>query len=350
MSFEIPERYSKWVLGNNTGFEDMKLEQDVTLSSPSDGEVLVKMHAASLNYRDLIIAKGQYGGKKSPDLVPGSDGSGEVVAVGKSVTRFKKGDKVLTLFNQRHIGGPPNPDNAASGLGGNLNGVLRQYGAFHENGLVLMPSSLSYEEGATLPCAALTAWNALYGLKPLKPGDTVLTQGTGGVSIFALQFAKAAGATVIATTSSKEKEGVLKKLGADHVLNYKEDSAWGSTAKQLSIAGEGIDHIIDVGGPKTIQHSFDAIRMDGVISIIGFLGGRKGEDEPSSLECLPKQCIMRGLLVGSRAQFEEMNRAIETHKIKPVIDEKIFKFNEVLEAYQYQWDQKHFGKLVVKME
>lgn len=209
-----------------------------------------------------------------------------------------------------------------------------------------MPPSLTYEQGSTLPCAALTAWNALYGLKPLKPGDTVLTQGTGGVSVFALQFAKVAGATVIATTGSRKKAELLTKLGADHVLNYNDDTAWGSTAKKLSLVGEGVDHVIEVGGPKSMRQSLEAIRMDGVITVIGFLGGTKAEEEPSTLECGPRQCILRGILVGSRTQFDEMvclsfllvlgliiiqNRAIEINKIKPVIDKKNFKFDQVQE-------------------
>jgi len=328
----------------------MKFHSAAPIPPISDHEVLVKLHAASLNYRDLIIARGQYKSSPSPTMIPGSDGAGEVIAVGSKVSRFRPGDKVLTLFSQLHLGGPPTPANAASGLGGYFDGVLRSYGAFPEHGLVTMPSSLGYEEGATLPCAALTAWNALYGLRTLLPGETVLTQGTGGVSIFAIQFAKAAGASVIATTSSAEKAETLKRLGADHVINYKEVKNWGVEAKKLTINGEGVDHIVEVGGPSTFTQSMEAIKLNGIISVIGFLGGRKAENEPSSLEALPRQCIIRGLLVGSRAQFEDMNRAIEVNKIKPVIDQKTFKLEELKEAYEYQWNQKHFGKVVVKIE
>lgn len=169
-----------------------------------------------------------------------------------------------------------------------------------------MPSSLNYIEGATLPCAALTAWNALYGLKPLAAGDTVLTQGTGGVSVFALQFAKAAGATVIATTSSAEKAEVLKKLGADHVINYKETPSWGEKAKELSYRGEGCQHILEVGGNATMAQSLKAVKIDGVISIIGFVGGDGPEEKPQFLEALMNICTVRGILVGNRLQFEEM--------------------------------------------
>ena len=212
-----------------------------------------------------------------------------------------------------------------------LDGTLRQYGSFNENGLVTMPSNLSYLEASTLSCAAVTAWNALYGLKPLLPGDVVLTQGTGGVSIFAVQFAKAAGAKVIATTSSAEKAGVLKKLGADHVINYKDDAAWGEKAAALTPGGEGVDHVIEVGGPSTIAQSLKAVKIDGVISIIGFLGGVKGKEAPSFLEVLNNICTVRGVFVGNREQFEAMNRAIEGNGIKPVVDKKVFALEDLKE-------------------
>lgn len=264
-------------------------------------------------------------------MVPASDGAGEVVAVGSKVTRFKPGSKVLTLFNQGHLGGSLNPLTVATGLGGTIDGALRQHGTFNENGLVDMPPSLSWLEASTLPCAALTAWNGLYGLKALKPGDTVLTQGTGGVSIFAVQFAKAAGAKVIATTSSAEKAAVLKKLGADEVINYKEVAEWGDKAKELTAGGEGVDHILEVGGPTTMAQSLKAIKIDGVISIIGFLGGMPDQKEPSYLDALTNICTVRGVLVGSRVQFEDMNRAIEFNKIKPVVDEKVFTLDQAKE-------------------
>ena len=268
-------------------------------------------------------------------MVPVSDGAGTVESVGKNVTRFKKGDKVLTLFNQGHIGGSLDATTAATGLGGMIDGALRQYGTFDEQGLVHMPSDLTFVEGSTLPCAALTAWDALYGLegRKLMPGDWVLTEGTGGVSLFALQFAKAAGARVISTTSSAEKGEQLKKLGADHVLNYKEDENWGQTAKKLT-GGGGVRHVVEVGGPTTMKQALKAICIDGCISIIGFLGGGKSESQPSFLDCLMNICTVRGILVGSRLQFEEMNRAIEANNIKPVVDKKVFKLDEAKEAYQ----------------
>lgn len=303
--------------------------------------------------------------------MPASDGAGEVVEVGKHVHRFKvsrsldkapavhsikayryqTGDKVLTLFNQGHLAGSLDAYSSTTGVGGTIDGALQQYGSYDEQGLVHMPSNLNWQEGSTLTCAALTAWNVLYGLKSreLLPGSWVLTQGTGGVSIFGVQFAKAAGARVIATTSSAAKGERLKKLGADHVINYKEDTNWGETAKKLT-GGIGVQHVIEVGGPNTLKQSLNAIAIDGVIGIVGFLGGVKGESQPTFLDCLMNICTVRGVLVGSRLQFEEMNRAIEANDIKPVVDEKVFTLEEAREAYQYMWDQKHFGKLTIKIE
>jgi len=293
---------------------------------------------------------GKYPFPQDNGVVPGSDGAGEVIAVGPKVTRFKPGAKVVTLFNQTHLGGSLTPQSKASGLGGVIDGTLRQYGTFNENGLVDMPPSLNWLEAATLSCAALTAWNALYGLKPLAPGEVVLTQGTGGVSIFAVQFAKAAGATVIATTSSAKKAETLKKLGAHHVINYKDEPNWGEKAKALTPNGEGVNHIVEVGGPATMTQSLKAIKIDGVISIIGFVGGAPSKDQPTYMDCLTNVCTVRGLLVGNRVQFEDMNRAIEANNIKPLVDEKVFTLDEAKEAYQHMWDQKHVGKLTIKID
>lgn len=272
-------------------------------------------------------------------VVPASDGAGVVEAVGDQVHRFKPGDKVVTLFNQAHIAGSLDGYSVTTGVGGTIDGCLRQYGVFSEEGLVHMPSNMDYLEASTLTCAGLTAWNALYGLKScaLKPGDVVLTQGTGGVSIFALQFAKAAGATVIATTSSQEKAETLKKLGADHVLNYKENAEWGKTAKELT-GGRGCQHIVEVGGPTTMKQSLAAVAIDGVISIIGFLGGaRPGEKPPSFLDCLNNICTVRGVLVGSRLQMEDMVKACEANDLHPVVDKKKFSLKETRDAYEYMW-------------
>lgn len=286
------------------------------------------------------------------NVVPGSDGAGEVIAVGRQVTRFKPGDKVVTLFSQAHIGGPSNLETMASGLGGALDGTLRNYGAFNEHGLVRLPSNLSPIEGATLSCAGLTAWNALYGLagSQLLPGQWVLTQGTGGVSVFALQFAKAAGARVIATTGSADKIQFLKDLGADHVINYKETPEWGAEAKRLT-GGVGANHIVEVAGPTSMKQSLEAIAVSGVITIIGFVGGFS-HNQPGFIECLLRGCITRGVLVGSRTQMEEMCLAIEANpdKLRPVVDKKVFKLDQLKEAYEYQWAGKHVGKVCIEIE
>jgi NADPH:quinone reductase-like Zn-dependent oxidoreductase len=341
-----------WRIQGNDGFHNLKYIESDTVPQLGDHDVLVKLHAASLNYRDLSILQGTYPLAQRPNVVPGSDGAGEVLAVGPRVSRFQKGDKVMTLFNQTHLAGSLTETTKKSGLGGVHDGTLRGHGVFEESGLVAMPSSLSYREAATLPCAALTAWNALYGLAPgLRPGQVVLTQGTGGVSLFAVQFAKAAGAIVIATTSSQEKADKLKALGADHIINYRETPNWGEKARELSGANEGVDFILEVGGPKTLAQSLKACKIDGVITIIGYLAeGEKDTETPNWLECLARTVTVRGVLVGSRHMFEEMNAGIEANKVKPVVDEKVWKLEELREAYQFMWDQKHFGKVVIDLQ
>ncbi|KAI2606788.1 NAD(P)-binding protein [Hypoxylon sp. NC1633] len=342
-----PSSTKQWlVAGTDKGFDGLELVE-VPIPKVGDQEVLVKLFAASLNYRDLIITKGQYPFPLRFPVVPASDGSGEVVEVGSKVSKWKKGDRVVTLFNQGHQYGPVDLISAGTGLGGALNGTLRQFAILNENGLVRTPKNLTHLEASTLSCAALTSWNALYGLKPLKPGETVLVQGSGGVSVFGLQLAKAAGAVVIATTSSKDKEEKLKQLGADHVINYKEDLNWGESAKKLTTGGAGVDHVIEVGGVGTLGQSLKAIKIEGVISIIGFLGG--GDTQPTILECLTNICTARGVFVGSRAMMEDMVAAIEAADIKPVIDQAVFDFEKTKEAYQYMWDKKHFGKVVIKI-
>ncbi|KAL9615025.1 MAG: hypothetical protein Q9167_000557 [Letrouitia subvulpina] len=339
-----PTTTKQWNVTGRSGFDCLQFNEKANIPKLGDHDVLVHFHSVSLNYRDLSITKGSYPFPQKDNVVPGSDGAGTVESVGSRVTRFKPGDKVVTLLNTAHVAGPINAAAMGAQLGGVLDGTLRQYGAFEEKALVHMPLSLDFKQASALPCAALTAWNSLYGLesKSLKPGDTVLTQGTGGVSIFALQtflkgraqFAKAAGARVISTTSSAAKTQELKRLGADHVLNYKENSSWGEEAKRLSPHGLGVDHILEVGGPTTMAQSLKAIKPEGVISIIGFLGG-KGKDQPSFLECLTCICTVRGVAVGSRLQFEQMNEAIDATGIKPVVDEKVFALEELKEAYQY---------------
>lgn len=338
-----------WQVVGSGSFDALKFNEKFELPEVTDHDVLVKFHSASLNYRDLVIPLGKYPFAQRDGVIAGSDGAGEVIAVGSKVTRFSKGDRVTTLFNQGHLAGSLDLKSAATGVGGMVDGVLARHGVFNENGLVPIPGNLSYQEASTLPCAALTAWNALYGLRPLIPGEYVLTQGTGGVSVFAVQFALAAGAKVIATTSSKEKEEKLKNLGVHHVINYKENPEWGAEAKKIT-GGRGVDNIIEVGGPKTLAQSLKAIRIDGIISIIGFVAGPATEKEPSFLEALSNIATVRGLFVGSRVQMEQMNAAIEANNIKPIVDQKVFTLEQLKDAYKYMWEANHFGKLTIKID
>jgi NADPH:quinone reductase-like Zn-dependent oxidoreductase len=349
---DIPKTTKQWTVTGTNGFDALKLSEEAT-PQVGDSQVLVKLHAASLNYRDLVIPKGMYPFAVIDNVIPGSDGAGTVLAVGKDVQRFKPGDKVVTAFHQHYVGGLLKAEYANSSLGGSAHGVLRTTGVFHENGLVHMPEALNFREASTLSCAGLTAWNALFGLegRKLAPGQWVLTQGTGGVSIFGVQFAKAAGARVIATTSSPEKAKLLEKLGADHIINYNEEPNWGSKAKELT-GGVGVDHVIEVAGPKSMKQSLASIRPDGVISIIGFVGGPPAQDQPGFLDCLTNLCIARGIFVGSRTQMEDMCRAIEANPeaLRPVVDSKTFKFEDLKDAYEYQWSGKHQAKVVVDIE
>jgi len=344
----IPIIQKEWITSStDKDFDGLVYQRSAPVPKPSPSQVLVRIHGASLNYRDLIIPRGTYPFPIDLPVVSLSDGAGEVVAVGSNVTKFKVGDKILTLFNQGHQKEFIDVAASKTGLGGCIDGTLREYGAFEETGVVKMPENLDYIEAASLVCAGLTSWNALFGLRPLKKGEWVLVQGTGGVSLFSLQFAKAAGATVIATTSTAEKGEVLKKLGADHVINYVEDPNWGETARKLSPGGEGVEHIIEVGGADTFTQSFNAIKMEGVISVIGFLGGAKPKD--NILEVLSRVCIVRGVYVGSYGQLQDMCKFVQEHNIHPVIDKQVFTIDTAKEAYEYMWAKKHFGKVGIKI-
>ncbi len=311
---------------------------------PSTKEVVVKIHAVSLNYRDVMFVKGVYNPKARLPAVPFSDASGEVVAVGTEVKKWKIGDRVCPIFTQGWIEGPLSTEKRRTTLGaGDLDGVLREYGAFDENGLVEVPGHLSFEEAATLPCAAVTAWNALVVSGNLNAGDTVLTLGTGGVSIFALQFAKMHGARLIATSSSHKKLEKARELGADEIINYTEIPEWDKEALRLTDR-IGVDHVVEVGGAGTLPKSLNAVRIGGHVALIGVLAGAGGLD-PRSV--LMKAVRMQGILVGSRRMFEDMNKAIDGNRLKPVID-RTFEFNEVSQALKYMESGAHFGKIVVR--
>lgn len=312
--------------------------------APGPDQVLVRMVAASLNFRDYMMVNGTYNPRLKRPMAPLSDGVGVVEEVGSGVTRVKKGDRVAACFFQKWIEGPPNKEKGSSALGGAIDGVAREYAVFSEEGLVHAPASLSDEEVAALPCAAVTAWHALFGHAGSVPGDTVLLQGTGGVSIFALQFAVMAGLRTIITSSSDEKLARAKKLGAHETINYKTTPNWDEAARKLT-GGEGVDHIIEVGGSDTLARSMKALRIHGAISVIGVLGGADAAITPVSL--LANSTRLQGIFVGSRSMFEQMNRAIELHKVKPVVD-KTFAWTELKEALQYMESQQHFGKICLK--
>jgi NADPH:quinone reductase-like Zn-dependent oxidoreductase len=323
------------------GIESLELREEPA-PAPARGQILVRMRAASLNYRDLSISKGRPG---LPDnLVPLSDGAGEVVEIGPDVTRVAVGDRVAGLFMQTWLGGEIEPEHLASARGGSIDGVLAEYVVFDQDGVVRLPDHLSYEEGATLPCAGVTAWNALYGGRPLKAGETVLVLGSGGVSVFALQFAHAAGACVIATSSSDGKLAQLKALGAADGVNYRQHPEWHEQVLALT-GGRGVDHVVEVGGAGTLPRSIEATRQGGQVHLIGVLTG--GEVNPTPI--MRRTVTLRGIYVGSRQMFEALNRAVTLHRIVPVID-RVFDFEQVHEAYRYLQSGAHVGKVVIRIE
>lgn len=329
---------------NEFGIENLAMVEREE-PKPKEGEAVVKFHAASLNYRDLMMVKGFYNPKLKRSLVPLSDGAGEVVAVGNGVTKWKTGDRVCPIFMQGWTDGAIDYQKARTALGGDADGCLREFGAFDENGLVRFPDHLTYEEAACLPCAGVTAYNALFCSSRLKPDDSVLLQGTGGVSIFALQFASILGCRIVITSSSDEKLQRAKELGADDLINYKQTEDWDKAVLDLT-ERRGVDHVVEVGGAGTMQRSVNAVKMGGDVSVIGVLAG-KGEFNPNAL--LMKSVKLQGIFVGSRQMFEDMNRLIcqYTH-LKPVID-KSFEFGEVKDALKLMESGAHFGKIVVKI-
>lgn len=309
---------------------------------PGPNEILVRVEAVSLNYRDLMYVKGIFPSAARP-LVPMSDGAGVVIAVGDAVTKFKIGDRVASLFFQDWTDGPISAEIMESALGGARQGMFAEYVALPEDGAIAVPETYSSAEAATLPCAALTAWNALFEHGPITAGETVVVQGTGGVSIFALQFAKLHGAKVIATSSSDEKLARARSLGADATINYKTTPEWGQAILDLT-GGRGADHIIEVGGGGTLAQSLEAVRYGGSVSLIGVLTGTA--DTVNPLPVLLKSIDLRGIYVGSRAMFARMNRAIAANDVKPVID-RVFPFTEAREAFHHLENGRHFGKVVV---
>jgi len=312
---------------------------------PGSGQVLLQMKAASLNFRDLLVPKRGYGALTGTlPLIPISDGVGEVIATGEGVRRVVVGDRVCPIMIQSWISGPPTMKRVSSTLGGPLDGVMAEYMVLNVDCVVQAPEHLSNEEAATLPCAALTAWSAVVTDGQIKAGDRVLVQGTGGVSLFALQFAKLHGAHVIVTSSSDEKLQRAINLGADEGINYLSTPEWGKEAKRIADP-DGVDLIIEVGGQKTLQQSLRAIRTGGTISLIGVLSGLNMDVSLGPI--VTRKVRLQGITVGSRDGMEAMIRAISQHAIKPVID-RIFAFEELREALDYLERSGHFGKICIR--
>ena len=346
MSGQIVEepRMRVYELTGQTGLDSWRQAERPT-PEPGRGQVLVRLHAASLNYRDVLIVNDQYPFAVNPErLIPVSDGAGEIVALGDGVRRFKGGERVAGIFAQSWLGGEQVSDAWHTALGGAIDGVLAEYGVFDEDGLVVLPDHLSYEQGATLPCAGVTAWNGLYGGRPLKAGETVLTLGTGGVSIFAIQLARAAGARVIATSSSDAKLERARALGAHDTVNYRTHPEWEREVRRLT-DGVGVDHVIEIGGTGTLPRSIASTRAGGHIALIGLLAQGEAIDP---LAILGASCSVRGVMVGSREMFEAMNRVIALHGIAPVV-ERVYDFDEAPAALAALAEASHVGKLVVRI-
>jgi len=318
---------------------------DRPMPKPLYRQVLVKVAACSLNFRDLGIVRGTYRMPVRENLIPLSDGAGEVVEVGAGVTRAKPGDKVAGCFFQRWPGGEMTAVAGASALGGAIDGMLAEYVVLEEDGLVKIPEHLSMEEGATLPCAGVTAWNAIMHHAKLIAGQTILLQGTGGVSIFALQLARAIGVTAIITSSSDDKLKRAAALGAACGINYKTTPEWDKAAVAFN-GGRGVDHVIEVGGANTLTRSFGAIRNGGKVSMVGGLSGGATELNPGLI--FSKRANVQGMYVGSTEMFEAMNTAIAANRIKPVVD-RVFAFDDVQAAYKHMAAGAHFGKIVIRM-
>ncbi|MEH6557394.1 MAG: NAD(P)-dependent alcohol dehydrogenase [Oceanicoccus sp.] len=305
------------------------------------GELLVRIKASSLNFHDFAVVSGVI--PAAEGRIPMSDGAGEVIAVGDGVSEFVVGDSVVSLFFPNWQKGEPELANLIGVPGDHADGFAAEYVVMPASAFTRAPKNYSFEQAATLPCAALTAWRALMTEARIKPGDWVLTQGTGGVSIFALQFAKAAGANVIATSSSPEKLERLKALGADHLINYKDNPTWGVTARELT-GGRGVDEVVEIGGPGTLAQSITACRISGHISLIGVLTGIAGEVPTAQL--FSQNITLKGITVGSRAEQEAMVNAIEANNIEPIISDT-FTLENLKDAFAHQAAQKHFGKIVV---
>lgn len=325
------------------GLDDLRMREEAD-PRPQRGEVLVRVHAVSLNYRDIAMPRGLYPRKCVPGLIPTSDAAGEIVAVGEGVEAFKIGDRVIGAFHPRWFGGEMPSTIARDSYGAESDGWLCDLKAVSQEAVVRLPDSLTYEEGATLPCAAVTAWSALAGPMPIRAGHSVLVLGSGGVSVFALQLARALGATVIATTSSAAKAETLKALGAAQVVNYVEDAQWGRSVRALT-GGRGVDRVVEVGGPGTIGQSLRAVALGGEIASIGFLS----TDNPGIdfFQLKTSGASFRNITVGDRAALLDLTRAVAASGLKPIID-RVFAFEEAREAFSHLEAGAHLGKVVIR--
>jgi NADPH:quinone reductase-like Zn-dependent oxidoreductase len=325
------------------GLENLSLDEHAE-PTPGPGEVLVRIKAASLNYRDLMIATGRYSrGAKYP-LVPLSDGAGEIAAVGSGVTMWRAGDRVVTSFFSGWVDGPQTPEKASTALGGAVDGVLADAVVLPARGVVRTPEHMSDAEAATLPCAALTAWHALFeGVDPLRPGQTVLLEGTGGVSIFALQLAKLAGARVLITSSQDDKLRRARELGADETIHYKTEPEWQDRVREKT-DGRGVDHVLEVGGKDTLGRALASLSFGGQLHLIGGVSGFSTELPLGPMA--QTNARVRRIYVGSVSMFESMNRALSLHRVRPVMD-RSFRFDEVRAALEYLQSASHFGKVVL---
>ena len=332
------------------GLEHLKTSE-LPMPEAAPGTVLIKIHAVSLNYRDLMVVKGLYNPRMALPRIPCSDGAGEIVAVGEGVSRVAVGDRVCGIFMQRWLDGALTGDKSKAALGGDADGMLAEYVVLHEDGVVRFPAHLTYEEAATLPCAGVTAWNALeHGGDPARSvtvGETVLIQGTGGVSIFALQFATLLGAKVIGTSSSGEKLARASSMGLVAGCNYREKPEWWRWAVETT-GGAGVDRIIEVGGAGTLGQSLRAARVGGMIAQIGVLSGGAVTDALALTPILHKQLRVQGIYVGSRAIFEQMNEAIAKARLRPIVD-RVFSIKETRDAFQHMESASHFGKIVIRV-
>jgi NADPH:quinone reductase-like Zn-dependent oxidoreductase len=332
------------------GVDNLK-QVELPMLQITPGMVLIRVHAVSLNYRDLMMVKGFYNPKMALPRIPCSDGAGEVVAIGEGVSRVQVGDRVCGIFMQRWLDGPLTAERSKAALGGDVDGMLAEYVLLAQDGVVRFPEHLSYEEAATLPCAGVTAWNALHhageAACPVLPGETIVIQGTGGVSIFALQFATLLGARVIGTSSSDEKLSRAYGLGLDAGCNYKEHPEWSKWVVEVT-EGRGADRIVEVGGGGTFGQSLHAVRVGGMVAQIGVLSGAATSEPLALTPILHKQLRVQGIYVGSRAMFEQMNAAIAKAGLRPVID-RVFSSDQVREAFVHMQSGSHFGKIVIRM-